>query len=132
MTEHWSEQATAAVDLVTRTGARGLEIGYLHDGVPADQAAWYAVVTYKGARVIEQNHKGPAQACEALAVQLLTGAMCNHCKGLVALSRAGATFFPDTRHADGSVLSEADARSRPLCHWRRVGDRWVRGCEKPS
>jgi hypothetical protein len=128
--EVWNDQAAAALDLVGRTGARQLEIGHLHENVPVDQAAWYAKVTYQGARVIEENHTSPAAALEALAVQLLTGAMCNHCKGLVALTRAGAVFFPDAHHPDGSVLTEAEARSRPQCHWRRVEQRWVRGCEK--
>lgn len=127
-----SDRAHAALDLVGRTGARHLEIGYLHEGVPADQAAWYAKVTYRGARVIEENHTSPAAALEALAVKLLTGGMCNHCKGLVALTRAGAMFFPDAHHPDGSVLTEAEARARRLCHWRRVGQRWVRGCEPRS
>lgn len=130
--EVWNDQAAAALDVVGRTGARQLDIGYLHDNVPPEDAAWYAKVTYQGARVVEENHASPAAALEALAVKLLTGGMCNHCKGLVALSRAGGVFYPDTPHPDGSVLTEAQARARPLCHWRRVGQRWVRGCERPS
>lgn len=76
----------ATVDLIGRTGAKGFEIGYLHEGVPVEEAGWYAHAQYRGARITEENHRGPVEAAEALARQLLTGAMCNHCKKLVALS----------------------------------------------
>jgi hypothetical protein len=125
----WTEAAQAALDLVGRTGARQLEIGYLHEDVPAEQADWYAQVTYKGARIIEEHHTGPAKALEALAAQLLTGAMCNHCKGLVALSRDGAAFFGGA-FTHGATMTIDEARARPQCLWRREGERWVRGCEK--
>ncbi len=66
----------AAFDLVGRAGATSLEVGWLHDGVPVEDAAWYATAKYRGARVTEENHRGPDAAVEALAVRLLTGAMC--------------------------------------------------------
>lgn len=125
----WTEQAKAALDLIGRTGARSMEIGYLHDDVPADQAAWYVQVTYRGTRVIEENHTGPGAALEAMAARLLTGGQCNHCKGLVALTRAGAAFTGG-RSVHGTTLTLQEAKSRPLCHWRRVGAEWVRGCER--
>ncbi len=36
------DAVTACADLVGRTGATNFTIGYLHDDVPPDQAAWYA------------------------------------------------------------------------------------------
>jgi hypothetical protein len=91
----------AAVDLTGRTGARQLEVGYLHDDVPAEQAGWYAHAQYRGARITVEDHAGPVQALEALAWRLLTGAQCQHCHGLVALEAGGAVAFPNARLVDG-------------------------------
>jgi hypothetical protein len=123
------EDALAAtVDLIARTGAKGFEIGYLHDDVPVDQAGWYAHAQYRGTRITEENHCGPIEAAEAIARRLLTGAMCNHCKKLVALSDHGATAFNSTL-LDGTRWTVEQARAAGQCRWRRVGPRWVRGCE---
>jgi hypothetical protein len=124
-----ADDVMAAVDLVGRTGARSLEIGYLHDNVPAEEAGWYAQVQYKGARVIEENHRGPAEALEALARRILTGAKCNHCKGLVALSAGGALAYAASTLTDGTRWTAEQARAAGQCRWRREGRRWVRGCE---
>lgn len=99
----------AAVDLVARTGAKGFEVGYLDDDVPADEARWYAYAQYAGARVTAENHCGPVEAAEALARRLLNGGRCTHCNGIIALSG---------RHKKGR-----------RCRYRRVGAKWVRGCE---
>jgi hypothetical protein len=120
----------AAADLVGRSGATSLQVGYLHDDVPAERAGWYAHAQYRGARIIAEDHRGPAEACEALARQLLTGAKCAHCSGLVALSRRGAAFYPGAVMVDGSEFTERDARSRPQCRWIRRGQAWKRGCEQ--
>jgi hypothetical protein len=122
------ERVTAACDLVGRTGARELKVGYLHDDVPAEQADWYAHATYQGARVTVEHHRGPVEALEALAQRLLTGAQCQHCRGLVALSRAGAMFYPGARRPDGSAFEFEEAVARPQCRWRRVGPKWIPGC----
>lgn len=121
----------AAVDLIGRTGAQGFEIGYLHDDVPIEAAGWYAHAQYRGARITEENHRGPIEAAEALARQLLTGAMCNHCKKLVALSDDGAVAFNGTL-LDGTRWTAEQARAAGQCRWRRVGPRWVRGCERTA
>lgn len=122
------ERLQDALELMPRTGARGLEVGYLRDDVPAVEADWYAHAQYQGARIIAEHHTGPVDALEALAVKLLTGAQCVHCKGLVALTTAGALFYP-SHLVDGTPFTEAEARTRPQCQWRRVGTRWIRGCE---
>jgi len=122
----------AAADLVGRTGARGLEIGHLHDDVPAEEAGWYAHAQFRGARITEEDHRGPTEAAEALARRLLTGSMCTHCHGLIALSDEGATVYPGSLRTDGSVWTAEEVekiRDRPQCRYRRMGNRWVRGCE---
>ncbi|HEV7982231.1 MAG TPA: hypothetical protein VGP86_04995, partial [Xanthobacteraceae bacterium] len=53
------DRLIAAAELVGRTGARGLEIGYLHDDVPAEDAAWYAQAQYQGSRIIAENYTNP-------------------------------------------------------------------------
>jgi hypothetical protein len=118
----------AATELVGRTGATGLEIAYLHDDVPSEEAGWYAAVQYKGSRILVEDHVGPVQALDALVERLLTGARCHHCKGLVALTPFGATAF-NGHLVDGSEWSISDAAKAPQCLWRRAGARWIRGCE---
>jgi hypothetical protein len=120
----------ASVDLVGRTGARDLEIG--HDGdddSPMSAVRWHAVCSYSGARIIEDGHANPVAAVEALARRLLTGGLCTHCRGLIALSDAGTVVHPGATMADGSVMTVERARSLPQCRWSRQGKRWVRGCE---
>lgn len=132
----------AAVDLVGRSGARGFEVGYVHEGVPVAEAGWYAHAQYGGARITTEDHRGPVEAAEALARRLLTGAKCTHCGGLVALRDDGAMAWPgqligmgqlqgvkDAPHAaDGPWDAEA-IRAAGQCRWRRMGAKWVRGCE---
>lgn len=114
----------ACVDLVGRTGAKDFQIGYLHDDVPVAEAAWYAHAQYQGARITAQDHPSPALAAEALARRLLDGGRCTHCNGLIALSSAGAMFYPGRQMTDGSRWTDA----KHTCRWRRVGQAWVRGC----
>lgn len=118
----------AAADLVGRSGAREFEIGYVNDDVPVEQAAWYAQAVYKGARILVENHRGPAEAAEALARRIMTGAKCAHCGGLVALSDAGAFVFERQEMADGTTWGPEQAAAAGQCRWRRIGDRWERGC----
>lgn len=99
---------TAACDLVGRSGARQLELGYLHDDVPVEEAGWYATARYRGAKLIVEDHRSPVEAAEALARRILDGGTCAHCHKPVRL---------DDRLALGS------------CRWTRHGARWARGCE---
>lgn len=101
----------AAVDLVGRTGVRELEVGYTDETVKdAADADWHATATYKGAKVIMEHHRGPVEAVEALARQLLTGGRCTHCHRRTRI----------------------DGDSQMDCRWTRHGKRWVRGCETTS
>lgn len=129
MTMRFDQDAVvAAADLVARSGGREFEIGYLHDDVPIEEAGWYAKATFRGGVVVEEDHRGPVEAAEALASRLLTGAKCSHCGGLVALSDRGAFAFQEAHLVDGSRWTAAEAAAAGQCRWRREGDRWVRGC----
>lgn len=119
------DAVVAAADLVARTGAKEFEIGYLHDGVPMEDAGWYAVALYRGTKLIE-NGAGPVEAAEALALRLLTGARCS-CGKLVALSEEGAVAF-NADMADGTKWTVEEARAAGQCRWERRGDRWEMGC----
>lgn len=121
----------AGVDLVGRTGAKEFQFGYLHENVPVHEAAWYAHAQYKGARIGVENHAGPIEAVDALCRRLLSGARCQHCKKLVALADDGAMAFNSTL-IDGTKWTVDQARKAGQCRWRRVGPRWVRGCEKAT
>jgi len=100
------DAVTAAARLVGRTGATGFECGYLHDGKPVQEAGWYAVALYRGARITVEDQPGPVEACDALSRRLLDGAQCRLCGGTVTLT---------------------DARAG--CRWRRAGPAWVAGCD---
>jgi hypothetical protein len=121
----------ACADLVGRTGARQLEIGYLHDDVPVEEAAWWASAKFRGARIQVDNHIHPAAAAMALAVKLLTGAKCR-CGKLVALSGEGATVYRDATMADGSKFTAEQAVAAGQCRWRLTGQRWEPSCPEPA
>lgn len=117
----------AAVDVIGRTGAKKFEIGYLYDDVPAEDASWWAHAQYKGTRVTEEKHRGPAEAAEALAARLLTNAQCQHCHKLVTLSGGGAVAR-DATLIGGGKWTAGEQAAAGLCHWRRMGRKWERGC----
>lgn len=121
----------AAVDLVGRTGAREFEIGYLHDDVPIEQAAWYAIAMFRGARIMADGHASPTEAAHALAVRILTGAKCR-CGRLVALSDDGAFAYMSARMSDGSTFTLDDAIAAGLCRWRIIDDRWLPTCHEAA
>ena len=118
----------ACADLVGRTGAKSFECGYVHEGVPVAEAGWYATAVFKGAKVIVEDKASPAEACDALAARLLSGAQCQHCKGLVALSAGGAFAFRKATLVTGERWDAEDATKAPQCRWTRTGARWERGC----
>ena len=120
----------AAADLVGRTGATGFEIGYLHDDVPPEQAAWYAHAQYRGARITAEDHASPGDAAEALAVQLLTGARCK-CGRLVRLDADGAFAFRRPVMTDGTTWTAELAAAAGQCKWTRLGARWDSECGAP-
>ncbi|MEV7805033.1 hypothetical protein AB0O28_18990 [Microbispora sp. NPDC088329] len=125
----FSDAAHAAVELIGRSGARKLEIGFLHENVPMEEAGWYAHAQYRGARITAEDHTSPAAALEALARRILTGGRCTHCGGLVALTDRGALAYATSTLADGTPWNVEQAREAGQCRWRRAGRTWKRGCE---
>lgn len=105
----------ACVDLVGRTGAKDFEIGYLRDEeseghpVPSSEAGWYAKCTWQGHKLVVDEQSGPSEAADGLSRRLLSGGLCTHCKKKVTLG------------------SDPDG-----CRWRRMAERWERGCIEPS
>src|SRR5687768_10033757 len=110
----------AAADVVGRTGATGFEIGYVHDNVPVHLAGWYAHAQYRGARIVEEDHAGPAEAAEALARRVLTGGRCTHCGALVVLSGENTIAVPRLM-LDGTSWTEPEIRAAGQCQYRREG-----------
>jgi hypothetical protein len=121
------EILVACVDLVGRSGARDLEIGYLHDNVPPAEAGWWAHATYRGARIAVEDQPGPTEAAQALAEKILTGAKCR-CGRLVALFDHGAIAYDRSTLTDGTQWTAEQAAAAGQCRWRRVGRRWEMGC----
>jgi hypothetical protein len=116
----------ACADLVGRTGAKEFQIGFLNDEPPHQ---WYAHASYKGARIGVEDQPGPVEAADALCRRLLTGARCTGCGSLVALSDSGATAYGNPVMADGSRWTVQEAAAAGQCRWRRMGPKWVMGCE---
>lgn len=102
------DRILAATDLIGRTGATALEVGYLHDDMPADQADWWASAQYRGTKILVEHHRSPGGALDALLVRLLDGATCRWCGRLVTNRKA--------------------VSKRRYCRYRRNGDRYERGC----
>lgn len=94
----------ACADLVGRAGASGFEIGYIRDDVPAEEAGWYAVAFYQGARIQTDEHQSPTLAAMALSERLLSGAS----------------------YRCGQPVTMSDRK--PGCRWRLVGQAWEPGC----
>jgi hypothetical protein len=104
----YGDAVVACADLVGRAGAREFEIGYQRDDVPVEEAGWYASASYKGARLMADEHRSPTAAALALAERILSGGTCR-CGQPVALN-------DDT----------------PGCRWQLMGKRWEPGCDVPS
>lgn len=109
MTVFDEDATTAATELIGRTGARDLEVGYLHDDVPVEKAGWYASAQYRGTRITVEDQAGPDVALEALARRLLAGGTCRRCGNPIALE-------------DGH---------QGACRWTRMGQHWESGCGLP-
>lgn len=101
-----SDALKATVDLIGRSGATAIEIGY--DDDDPENVRWHVQATYRGARLIRDGYPDPVGAAEALARRVLKGARCRRCGKRIRLND----------HGSG-------------CRWRREGDKWIPGCGKP-
>jgi hypothetical protein len=114
----------AALELVGRTGATNLEIGY--DERQDRPSTWYAHAHYGDRRIAVDGHPDPGAAVQALATRLLHGGRCIGCTKLVAMSD-GPVPIP-ARMLDDSSVDPEEEKTRGLCRWSRVGPHWVAGC----
>lgn len=105
-----SDRLLAATNLIARSGALELELGYLHDTADYRDADWWATARHKGRRTMTEHHLGPVEAAEALARQLVDGGRCTYCAGTITLDTAGT------------------APTAARCVWRRVGTSYLPGC----
>lgn len=103
------DRAVAAIELIGRTGARDVEIGFLHDDVPSDQADWWASANYRGAKVHVEHKRSPGHALDSLLARLLDGATCRWCGRQVTNRKTG--------------------NGPRYCRYVLQGDRYVRGCQ---
>jgi len=76
----------AAYDLIRRAGAGSVEVGYLHDDVPVQEADWWANAQFRGVRITVEHRAGPVEAVEALARRLINGATCTYCGHIITIS----------------------------------------------
>lgn len=116
----------AAVNLIGRTGATEINIGYHSDDVPVGQPNWYAKATLGGTEIVEDMYPGPAEATEALARRLMDGGKCTNCGRLISLSSKYYKTAPGT-FTDGSPVEQAAAAG--ICRWTRNGKRWDGDCK---
>lgn len=107
LSEEAKDVVIAAVDIINRMGAVEFEVGHLDDDVPSELARWWASAQWHGTKVFVEDHAGPAEASEALALKLLEGGTCTHC---------------------GQQVTTRYTTSKRKCRWERDGERWVRGC----
>lgn len=107
MTDALGNTVVAIADLVGRSGGTQFEIGYLEEDVPIAEARWYCQASFKGAKLIADEHKSPMEACDELARKILTGGRCQFCERITMVA--------------------ADATDA-ACGWYRDQDRWMPGC----
>jgi hypothetical protein len=108
MTLENDDLVQACLDLAGRAGATGVEIGFVREDVPSEQAGWFAFAKYRGARISVEEQTSPATAALSLAHRILRGARCR-CGDMVSLSDR-----------------------QPGCRWRLEGARWQPGCNAPT
>lgn len=128
MTSPEPDLVIATTELAERCGARQFEFGCQRKNVPVEQAGWWAKATFRGAVIMVDNQASPEGALTGLAERLLTGAQCQRCGGLVALSDEGAMSYPNSARPDGKRWSRKEIEKAGQCRWRREGPRWEYGC----
>lgn len=101
----------ATADLARRAGAIEFRVEFSN---VAPATKWFAKATFRnpsGNEPIVKSAGGtsPVYACDRLAIELLDGSVCRHCRHAVTVYGGDNTF----------------------CRWRRVGDKWHSGCGRP-
>ena len=109
------------VSAVGRTGAAGLEIGYLDDDPPH---RWYATAQYEGAKVSCDNQHDPLAAVLGLYAMLAAGGQCTTCHRTVVLEH-GHGLVAGARMEQGVFETRMATRARRnYCVRRLRRDGW--------
>ena len=98
---------------------------------PAEEAGWYATAVFKGTKISAENEPSPGEACHELAVRLLSGGQCQHCRKLVSLNPAGAMARNHVTLLSGVKWTAEEQAAAGLCHWRMAGEQWAAGLRGP-
>lgn len=109
----WDEDDHAladAVEMVGRTGAKSITIGWLVDDPPPDVANWYASAEFRAGTMVTDPQMTPRLAAEALADILRSGARCRFCGKRIAWG------------------ARRKSERQRWCLWTKAGGGWVRGC----
>ncbi len=71
------QRTVALFGLLSHTGAKDIEIGYLNEEKPYD---WWAKANWDGHRVYSEGHLGADDALDEVAKQVVHGGQCVKCK----------------------------------------------------
>lgn len=103
----------AAADLAHRVGGEDFRVGYRHEDIPMERAAWFASCKLAGDTLAVEDMPSPEAAAYAFAVKLLRAGQCR-CGRPVTLSQLNST--------------SKNGRSSNTCWWRLKGTKWVSAC----
>lgn len=109
-----NDRMVAAGALVAASGAHDMQVAYLREDVPSEDAGWYAQAFYQGARIIAEGYRSEVDAAEGLALKILGFSLCAFCGQFISTGDDPNFLF---------------APPRSICRWRRVSQRWTPGCE---
>lgn len=123
MSDEASARLQADVDLIGRAGARELEVGYLDDDVPADEARWYAKAMWRGTALMYDDQPDPWTAVRLLAERVMRDAACNHCGKPISWGLATPGHCPwevrNQRWQVGCAANRADRRRKQRARRKR-------------
>lgn len=105
--DEYKRRTMEAIDMAGRSGAKGLEMGYTNDGVPWEEAGWYAKAEFKSGTLVVDDQTDPLEAIEKLAARIQDKARCRWCSRLISWG----PWVGNTR-----------------CAWSKVDGRWQPGC----
>jgi hypothetical protein len=73
---NFDERIKAAVDLIGRTGAQGIQLRYSDDETPI---IWFAVAIWEDTKYETDAGSDPLEAVQRLCERLIDGGICTHC-----------------------------------------------------
>lgn len=108
----------AALELIGRTGALSVTIGYDEDApedTPADAMIWYAECVYGTDKIGRYGKTSPITAAVTLARRLINGGVCTHCGRICSVA---------------TDVGPSSWRTTSFCTWRYDSEKrsYLRGC----